>query len=157
MPVGPEEYRQALRRFASGLTVITVAEGDRFHGMTATSFASVSLEPPLILVSLVKSSHTRELVLAAGAFAVNVLAENQEDIARGFSRAGHKPFENTPHLAARNGGAILEGVLAWLECRVYKTVDAGDHDIVIGEVLDSEVNDGAPLVYFNRAYRRLRD
>ena len=157
MPVGPEEYRQALRRFASGLTVITVADGDRFHGMTASSFAAVSLQPPLILVSLEKGSHTRELVLAAGNFAVNVLASDQEDIARGFSKAGHKPFEHTPHLAARNGGAILEGAIAWLECRVHKTIDAGDHDIVIGEVLDSEVHDGAPLVYFNRAYRHLRN
>lgn len=156
MPVGPEEYRRALRRFTSGLTVITVPDADRLHGMTASSFAAVSLQPPLILVSLEKGSHTRELVLAAGAFVVNILAEDQEHVARGFSQAGHKPFAHTPHRVAANGGAILDDVLAWLECSVHRTVDAGDHDVVIGEVVASDARDGSPLVYFNRAYRRLR-
>ena len=157
MPVGPDEYRRALRRFTSGLTVITVADGDRLHGMTASSFAAVSLEPPLVLVSLEKGSHTRDLVLGARAFVANVLADTQEDVASGFAQAGHKPFEHTPHRVSSNGGAILDDVLAWLECRVHRTVDAGDHDVVIGEVLSSDARDGSPLVYFNRAYRRLRE
>lgn len=156
MPVGPEEYRQALRRFASGLTVITVTDGERLHGMTASAFAAVSLRPPLVLVSLEKGSRTRALVIEAGAFVVNVLAEDQEDVARAFSKAGHKPFESTRHRAGASGAAILDDALAWLDCNVRQTVDAGDHDIVIGEVVGSDARDGSPLVYFHQGYRSLR-
>lgn len=155
MPVGPEEYRQALRRFASGITVVTVVNGPELHGMTASSFAAVSLQPPLVLVSLEKGSRTRELILEVRSFAVNVLAENQEAVARGFSQSGHKPFEATKHHFGRTGAPLLDGALALLECRIERTIDAGDHDVVIAEVLATEARDGAPLVYFNRAYRSL--
>ena len=155
MPVGPEEYRQALRRFASGLTVVTVANGAELHGMTASSFAAVSLQPPLVLVSLEKGSRTRELVLEVGSFGVNVLAEGQEAVARGFSRSGHKPFEETEHHFGRTGVPLLGGALAWLECHVDRTIDAGDHDVVIADVLATEAHNGRPLLYFNRGYRSL--
>ena len=155
MPVGPEEYRQALRRFATGLTVVTVSSNGLLHGMTATSFAAVSLTPPLVLVSLEKGSRTRELVLDVRVFGVNVLAEGQEQVARGFSKAGHKPFETTGHRPGHTGVPLIEGSLACLECKVHSTSDAGDHDIVVGEVLSSAIRDGSPLVYFNRAYHGL--
>ncbi len=157
MPVGPEQYRHALRRFASGITIVTVADGDRFHGMTATSFAAVSLSPPLILVSLEKNSQTRALVLQEQVFGVNVLAREQEEVARGFSKAGHKPFETTPHHVGTTGVALLDDSLATLECRIYQTLDAGDHDIVVGEVIECDARHGTPLVYFNRAYHHVND
>ncbi len=91
--VGPEEYRSTLRLFASGVTVVTVSARGGRHGMTASAFASHSLEPPLILVSMDKASHTRELVLETGAFAVNVLSEGQDEIAKRFAISGPKPFE----------------------------------------------------------------
>ena len=78
MPVGPEEYRRALRRFPSGVTVVTVKRADELHGMTASSFAAVSLQPPMVLVSLEKGSRTRELVLESKIFGVNVLGEGQK-------------------------------------------------------------------------------
>lgn len=155
MSVGPEDYRKALRRFASGITVVTVANGEELHGMTASSFASVSLVPPLILVSLEKGSRTREFVLDARYFGVNVLADHQEDLARSFSQPGHKPFENTKHRIGKHKFPLLEGAIAWLECQVYDTVDAGDHDVVIGEVVQCDAREGSPLVYFNRDYRSL--
>ena len=155
MTVGPEDYRKALRRFASGITVVTVANGDELHGMTASSFAAVSLVPPLILVSLEKGSRTRTLVMDARHFGVNILADHQEALARSFSLPGQKPFENTKHRIGKNKLPLLEGAIAWLECRVFETVDAGDHDVVIGEVLRCEARDGSPLVYFNRDYRSL--
>lgn len=155
MSVGPEDYRKALRRFASGITVVTVANGEELHGMTASSFAAVSLVPPLILVSLEKGSRTRELVLNARHFGVNILADYQEDLARSFSQPGHKPFENTKHRIGKNKFPLLEGAIAWLECRVYDTVDSGDHDVVIGEVVQCDAREGSPLVYFNRDYRSL--
>ena len=155
MPVGPEDYRKALRRFASGITVVTVANGTELHGMTASSFAAVSLVPPLILVSLEKGSRTRSLVMEAKEFGVNILADHQESVARAFSLPGHKPFEETKHRAGVNEAPLLEGAIAWLECRVQNTVDAGDHDIIIGEVLHCDASEGSPLVYFNRDYRSL--
>ncbi|MDQ4144724.1 MAG: flavin reductase family protein [Actinomycetota bacterium] len=156
MPVGPDDYRQALRRFASGLTVVTVSNGERLHGMTASSFAAVSLTPPLILVSLEKGSRTREIVLEVGSFGVNILSEEQVEVARGFSKAGHKPFESVPHRTGDSDVPILEGTLASLECRIHQAIDAGDHDIVVGEVVACSARDGSPLVYFNRSYRTLR-
>ena len=155
MTVGPEEYRTALRRFASGITVVTVANETELHGMTASSFAAVSLVPPMVLVSLEKGSHTRSLVLSSQEFAVNVLADHQEDVARAFSQAGHKPFENTKYKLAANGAPLLDGALAWLECDVHTTVDAGDHDVVIANVKSCDAREGSPLVYFNRDYRSL--
>ncbi len=157
MPVGREAYRRALRKFASGVTVVTVAKDKELHGMTASSFAAVSLEPPMVLVSLEKGSHTRELVLEVQRFGVNVLAEDQEDVARGFSRAGYKPFDTTGHHLGHTGVPLLDGSLTNLECSIFRSIDAGDHDVVIADVLHTKTRDGAPLVYFNRAYRSLLD
>ena len=157
MAVSPEEFRDALKRFATGVTVVTVATGDRAHGMTASSFASVSLEPPLVLVCLDKSSTTRSLILEHGTFAVNVLAGDQEHISRWFSKLGTKPFEDLAHRSGVNGDPLLDGAIAWIECEVHQIVEAGDHDIVIGRVIACEANVGTPLVYFDQEYRSLKD
>lgn len=155
MSVDQEEFRSALAKFPSGITIVTVAVEGTLHGMTASAFASVSLEPPLILVCLDKSSRTRELLVDLGAFAVNVLAAHQEEAARGFARAGQKPFEKLPHAFGSTGAPLLKEALAWIECRVERVVEAGDHDVVLGEVLACQGHDGDPLVYFDKAYRSL--
>ena len=157
MGVGPEEYRRALRRFATGVTIVTVHSDDGPHGMTASSFAAVSLEPPLILVSLEKSSRTRALIFEGGTFAVNVLGADQESISREFATRGEKSFEDLPHRLGTTKAPILDGSLAWIECTTKEWIDAGDHDVVIAEVIASDVKDGDPLVYFDRAYRRIKD
>jgi len=118
MGVGAGEYRDALRMFCSGVTIVSAAHDGRLFGMTATSFASVSLEPPLVLVCLEKESHTLEAVAAARSFAVNVLAFDQEEVARAFARPGVKPFDRVGYSAARNGAALIQGALAWIECDV---------------------------------------
>lgn len=155
MPVDPEEFKSALAKFPSGITIVTVAGEGALHGMTASAFASVSLEPPLILVCLDKSSRTRELVLEVGAFAVNVLAAHQEEAARAFARAGRKPFEELPHGFGSTGAPLLEGALAWIECRVERALEAGDHDVVVGDVIACAGRGGDPLVYFDKSYRSL--
>lgn len=157
MGVSPEEFRRALRKFVSGVTIVTVAHGDRLHGMTASSFASVSLEPPLILVCLDKSSQTRSLLLEVGSFAVNVLSAEQEDVARAFSRPGIKPFDELAHRPAANRAPLLNDSIAWLECSTREIVDGGDHDVIIGEVLASEVREGEPLLYYEQDYRGLKN
>lgn len=155
MPVEPESFRRALRRFATGVTVVTVDHDGELHGMTASSFASVSLDPPLILVCLDETSRTRALILEKGTFAVNILADDQEGLSRSFSRRGTKPFDELSHHAGSTGDPLLDGAIAWLECRLEQMVGAGDHDIFVGEVLACGDRDGTPLLYYDQAYRSL--
>lgn len=157
MPIDVDSFRRALRRFASGVTVVTVDHDGELHGMTASSFASVSLEPPLILVCLDKASRTRALILEKGSFAVNVLADDQEGLSRSFSRPGTKPFDRLGHRAGTTGDPLLDGAIAWIECRLSQMVEAGDHDIFVGEVLSCEAGEGTPLLYYDQAYRSLSD
>lgn len=153
--VGPDEFRDAARLFASGVTVVTVSFNGEIHGMTAISFAAISLDPPLILISLEKTSHTRELVLASGHFVVNVLREDQEAIAKRFSMAGKKDFSPIPHRSGADGSPVFTEASAVFSCRTIAVHDGGDHDIFLAEVEATEVRDGKPLIYFDRDYRRL--
>ncbi|HVF52405.1 MAG TPA: flavin reductase family protein [Actinomycetota bacterium] len=150
-----EDFKNALRKFASGVTVVTVSSESGLHGMTASSFASVSLAPPLILVCIDKTSRTRELLSERGAFAVNVLAAGQEVVSRGFSRRGEKPFEDSGYAIGKSGAPLLSGTIAWLECDTHQIFDAGDHEIVIGAVRACSWVDTDPLIYFDGAYRSL--
>ncbi|HEX2240893.1 MAG TPA: flavin reductase family protein, partial [Actinomycetota bacterium] len=138
-------------------TVVTVAESSSQHGMTASAFASVSLEPPRVLVCLDKASRTNELLASLKKFAVNILAMGQEDIARAFARTGEKPFAEAGFVTGVTGAALLEGTLGWIECSLFDRIDAGDHHIVIGDVLACEARSGEPLVYFSRDYRSLKE
>ena len=155
MGVGPDEYKDTLRKFATGVTLVTVASGGQFHGMTASSFASLSLDPPLILVCLEKGSRTRAMVVASKSFAINILDATQEGIAKAFSTSGPKSFQDIAHRPGRNGSPLLEDAIAWIQCDVRNTVDGGDHDIVIGEVVECSNAEGPPLLYFDRHYRSL--
>ena len=155
MKVSPEEYKAAGSRFASGVTIITVAHDGEVHGMTASSFTTVSLDPPLILVSLERDSTTRKMVVEAETFAVNILSREQESIARSFAQSGSKSFEGIPHRIGPSGAPVLEGALASLGCCTTEVVEAGDHDLFIAEVTSCESRDGEPLLYFDRAYRSI--
>lgn len=157
MGVSADEYRDAMRMFCSGVTIVSAASDERLFGMTATSFASLSLDPPLVVVCLEKESHTLAAVAAARSFAVNVLAFDQEEAARAFARAGVKPFDRIGYSTARNGAALIQGALAWIECDVTEIIPMGDHDVVIGEVERCETTEGSPLIYFDRDYRAIVD
>jgi flavin reductase (DIM6/NTAB) family NADH-FMN oxidoreductase RutF len=152
--VTPEAFRSTLRLFASGITIVASRARGARHGMTCTSFASVSLEPPLVLVCLERDSHTLGAVSASGVFAVSVLSAEQEVAARSFARPGHKPFDDFPMRDAPNGCPILEGALAWLACSVERNLEAGDHNVVVGLVEDCAFHPGEPLLYFDRDYRK---
>jgi 3-hydroxy-9,10-secoandrosta-1,3,5(10)-triene-9,17-dione monooxygenase reductase component len=152
--VTPEAFKSTLRLFASGITIVATRTQDAPHGMTCTSFASLSLEPPLVLVCLERDSHTLEAVSFSGAFAVSVLSAGQEAAARSFSRPGHKPFDDFPMRDAPNGSPILDGSLAWVACSVERNLETGDHNIVVGLVEDCDFSPGEPLLYFDRDYRK---
>jgi flavin reductase (DIM6/NTAB) family NADH-FMN oxidoreductase RutF len=157
MAVGTDEFKDALSKFASGVTIVTVAKDGDMHGMTASSFASVSLLPPLVLVCLERTSRTRSLVLSSGAFAVNVLADHQEPISRTFSGQGPKTFDSLPHKSGRSGAPLLSEAIAWIECTIHSVIEAGDHDLVIGDVIACDAGEGSPLLYYRRRYRSLGD
>ena len=153
MGVDPEAFKAALSRFASGITVVTVeAEGTK-HGMTASSFASVSLDPPRVLVCLDKSSRTRALL--SDRFAINILSSEQESVSRAFAGTGDKPFDSLEHEVGASGAPLIVGALAWIECSTSSIVDGGDHDIIVGDVLACTSAEGQPLIYFSRTYRGL--
>jgi flavin reductase (DIM6/NTAB) family NADH-FMN oxidoreductase RutF len=155
MPVAPDEYRAAGRLFASGVTVVTAAGDDTFHGMTATALAFVSLEPPLLLVCLEQNSRTRRQVESHGRFAVNVLTAEQEPIAKAFALAGDKSLDGIPFHLDDARSPILDEAIAALSCRTTEIVEAGDHGIFVAEVLHVETRPGRPLIYFDRVYRSL--
>ena len=154
-----DELRKAMRSWATGITLVTVAHEGAQHGMTVSSFTSISLEPPLISVSLYKSSRTHELVSAAGHFGVTVLAANQEEISNIF--AGRVP-DTEDRLAGlktetlSSGAPFISGGLSFFDCRVTQEIPLGTNTLFIAEVLDARAqDDGEPLLYFNQKYQKL--
>jgi flavin reductase (DIM6/NTAB) family NADH-FMN oxidoreductase RutF len=160
MSVTSAEFRQALGCFATGVTVITVDYEGEVQGMTANAFASVSLDPPLVLVCVDHRARTHAHLHAKKRFGVNVLAEDQKIISDYYARAardhGHAErdagarFDRTAH-----GTPVLNGGLAYLECRLHTVQDAGDHTIFIAEVEEVVVREGDPLLYYRGEYRAI--
>jgi flavin reductase (DIM6/NTAB) family NADH-FMN oxidoreductase RutF len=161
MPLDPQILRLTMRQWATGVTVVTSVAGADRSGMTVSSFTSVSLEPPTVLVCLNKNTHTHALVAKSGVYAISLLAANQEALSNRF--AGFEPdledrFDGVPIATAETGAPLLVGALAWLDCRVKQSVDTSTHTIYIGEVVDVQVHsEDEPLIYHNRRYRLLVD
>jgi flavin reductase (DIM6/NTAB) family NADH-FMN oxidoreductase RutF/DNA-binding FadR family transcriptional regulator len=152
--VDQQAFRDVIGRFTSGVTVITTAvDGARF-GTTASAFSSLSMEPPMVLVCLNKTSETQAAVLKAGAFAVNILAEGQQDVAYRFARKGDK-FGDLVHDVGRHGVPVLQGTLAHLECEVGETVTGGTHTVFLAHVAVAAGHDGTPLTYYRGRFGRL--
>ena len=157
------EYRRVVSRFPTGVTVVTATLDGEHHAMTCSSFSSVSLDPVLALFCPEKIARFHDVVLLAGQWAVSVLGEGQQDASRQFARRGRvleDQFEGFPHsFGPVTGAIVLDGALASLECRTVSTTDAGDHTVVIGEVLGLGVPDpkAAPLLHFEGRYRAFRD
>lgn len=153
-----EGFRQALRRWTSGVTVVTAKAGDGIYGMTVSAFSSVSMDPPLVLVCANRSSKTRDAIFRSGAFNVNILSRGQEALSDRFAAAKTEGlrFEGVPFRLGELGAPILEGCLATLECTVSSAHDEGSHTIYIGHVRASHLIEAEPLVYFQGRYRTLR-
>lgn len=142
-------FRRALGHFATGVTIITTHAGGELAGVTANSFSSVSLDPPLILWSLAKSSQSLALFQKAERFAVNVLAADQVDLANRFARSGADKFSGVAWQPGTGNAPLFPGVAALFECRTHSTVDAGDHIIILGEV-DRYARSTRPLLLFTQ-------
>ena len=158
MSLTPSEFREAMGRFATGVTVVTVDEGGEVHGMTANAFCSVSLDPMLVLVCVDQRARTHAHLHARKRFGVNILCSDQQAISEYYARstethqhaeAAGARFERTAH-----GTPVLAGALAYLECRLHSTQPAGDHTIFIAEVEDVVARPGEPLLFFRGQYRK---
>ena len=154
-------FRDAVGAFATGINVITTTSGDVKYGMTANAFSSVSLDPPLVLICIGRTSEGSEVIQRNGCFAVNVLSADQEPLSRFFASKdrprGRDAFRGIDHYQAVSGSPLLEGAAACLDCRLHATHDAGDHLIFIGEVLALTVEPEAePLLFHGGGYALLR-
>ncbi len=160
MAVSEQDFKDTLRLWASGVTVVTSkSEQDGVKGMTATSFSSVSLEPPQILVCIHEKADTGKVILEQKKFAVNILHSEQQDASNQFAGANSQEerFANVDWEEGKSGSPVLKGALASLECTLVQQVKAGTHWIVIGQVENVTQNQGTPLLYFDSAYRSLAE
>lgn len=153
--VAPEHYRATLGHFCTGVTIVTAVADRSPAGLTCQSFSALSLDPPTVLVCPGKGSTSWPRIESAGAFCVNVLAEDQEELCRGFAMKGADKFAGvgwTP--GPFTGAPVITGSLAWIECRLEQVHDAGDHVIAVGQVLDLKSSAGRPLLFFRGGYGR---
>ncbi|HEX9701995.1 MAG TPA: flavin reductase family protein [Rhodospirillales bacterium] len=159
MPFDSHKFRKALSHFATGVTIVTGrADDGEPVGVTVNAFCSVSLEPPLILICLAKTTGCLLAISTGDRFAVNVLSENQEDLSIEFAGPREHRFKNRAYDVSDGGCPILPGCLANLECTRTEVHEAGDHVIVVGRVERVvHATDGKPLLFYRSAYGRIDD
>jgi flavin reductase (DIM6/NTAB) family NADH-FMN oxidoreductase RutF len=161
MPNDHNQLRLVMRRWASGVSVVSTRYQGFNHGMTVSSFASVSLDPQLIAVSLMNNSRTHDLVINAGVFGITILSSDQEEISKIF--AGQIPesenrYDGLETWTLLTGSPFLKEGLAFLDCKLADVYDYGTNSLLIGKVIATKVRDGGlPLLYFNQHYRVLQE
>lgn len=158
VPIDPIALRRAFGTFVTGVTVITTRDEDGTpRGMTANSFTSVSLDPPLLLVCVAKSASSYPAFTNAGCFAVNILHEGQVDVSGNFASKSPDKFQSVTHDHIHTGAPVLTDSLTWFDCTTYNTVDAGDHAILIGQVRAFDTSPTAPLGFCRGRYASVKD
>jgi flavin reductase (DIM6/NTAB) family NADH-FMN oxidoreductase RutF len=155
-PIDPAKFRQVLGHFPTGVTVITAAAADGPVGLAVGSFASVSLDPPLVAFFPGRGSSSWPRIEAAGSFCVNVLSAAQEEVCRRFASKGEDKFAGLGWRPAGSGAPLLDGVLAWIDCDIESVAEAGDHYAVTGRVRELEVgvDEAGPLLFYRGGYGR---
>lgn len=159
MPIPIDQFKQVMRQWASGVTVVTMQAAERKHGLTVSGFVGVSLEPPLVLISIGQELTSYELLKNSTAYAINLLRDDQQALSDRFAgRLGEVDrFAGLETFSGVTGAPILQDCLAWLDCRVVMSEAVGDHTLYIGEVVAAGSNNPAnPLIYWNAGYRRLQ-
>lgn len=152
----PDDFRATLGRFATGVTVLTASAGGRDYGMTVSAFASLSLDPPLVLVCVDRTATLHGVLAEGAAFGVNVLAAGQEALSRRFASGDPADrFAGVGYARGTLGAPLLDGTLAWLECTVSARHPGGDHAVVVGAVAECGVREERPLLYYRSGYASL--
>ncbi|MEP3115159.1 flavin reductase family protein [Nisaea sp.] len=157
MSVNSDQFRDVMGRFATGVTVVTTVNQGRLDGFTASSFSSVSLDPPLVLVCIGKDATCHDAFSNSGCFAINILSAEQADLSVRFSSDVGDRFDSVAHKPWVTGAPILEGALAAIDCKLHALYEGGDHSILVGRVerLGPIREDAEPLIYYRGAYRSI--
>ena len=151
--IGDKQLRWVLGNVATGVMVVTALAGDTQVGMTANSFTSVSLDPPLVLICVGRGSPTGRRIIDSGAFAVNVLSGAQQELARHFAASAPNRFAGVECRPGLTGSPLLAEAMAYLDCRIIETLERGDHGVVIGAVVDmGAIKASDPLIFFRGSY-----
>lgn len=151
----PADLRRAFSSFATGVTVVTTRSSSAEPvGFTANSFSSVSLDPPMLLVCVANGIRSYPVFSSAGSFAVNILADDQQEVSRSFASRGADKFGAVQWTEGQTGSPLLDGVVAWFDCRMHQIVPAGDHSILVGRIINYGYNNRAPLGFCGGAYLR---
>jgi flavin reductase len=155
MPFDSKKQRKIMGQFATGVTVVTTGGQAGLHGLTANAVASLSLEPPLVLVAVDKRAHSLGYLKKNRCFAVNILRIDQQDVSRRFATPGPKDFSDLKIITAVTVAPVLAECVAFIDCKVVNVFPGGDHEIFIGEIVAGEYHGGEPLLYHAGGYRRL--
>lgn len=156
MPIDDAQFKLAMSHFASGVTVVTTEVGGRLYGLTVTSFASLSLHPPLVLICVEKSVKSHDAIATSRKFAVNILAAHQAELSSRFASRSDDKFAGLEWDDGTLGVPLIANALTTIECRVHNQLPGGDHSIFVGEVVAIATREGEPLVYFRSGYRQIR-
>ena len=154
-PAATGELRQSLGAFATGVVVVTCSGSEGPCGITANSFSSVSLEPPLVLWNIAKVSNSLQAYIDAEYFAINVLRADQGALSAHFAQSDHTSFASIEFSETSDGVPILPHTLACFECRTHQVHDCGDHHIIVGEVERHRIDQGKPLLFFRGQYTEI--
>jgi flavin reductase (DIM6/NTAB) family NADH-FMN oxidoreductase RutF len=153
--VRPDDFRNVLGHFCSGVTVVTASAAGDLAGMTCQSFFSLSLRPPLVAFSPARTSRSYPVIRRAQSFCINVLTEDQKDLCHRFARTGADKWRDVAWTPTPSGNPILDGVLAWIDCRVEAEYETGDHFLTVGRVTALKAAQARPLLYFKGAFANL--
>lgn len=159
--VDPNAFKAAAGSFGSGVTVVTSKLNGKVYGMTVSAFASLSIDPMQIIVSLRTGSLLQDMIMESKDFAVSILREEQKEVASYFASSGREPcdeeFPGLPCDTAISGAPIIGGSLAHFDCTLATTYDGGDHVIFVGNVVEAVAEEGEPLLYYKGSYRGVRE
>jgi flavin reductase (DIM6/NTAB) family NADH-FMN oxidoreductase RutF len=151
--IDPDRFKDAMSRFATGVTVVAGMEDGKPVGFTCQAFVSLSVDPPFVAVAPARTSTSWPRIARAGTFCVNVLGDHQAELCRGFAVSGGDKFSDVEwHPAPITGSPVIEGSLAWVDCEVELVHDAGDHELILGRVLDLGTGEGSPLLFFRSTF-----
>jgi flavin reductase (DIM6/NTAB) family NADH-FMN oxidoreductase RutF len=155
----PAAFREVLSQWASGVSIVTTNDDGMLYGLTVSSFSSLSLDPPLVLVCLANTNRMVGMIGASRGFAVSILASNQSAASNYFARQGRLPTKDFTEIEGEwtsSGQPVIRGALAWMVCELQSTFVEGDHTVVIGRVIETRAStDGEPLLYWSRKYRAI--
>jgi 3-hydroxy-9,10-secoandrosta-1,3,5(10)-triene-9,17-dione monooxygenase reductase component len=149
-------FREVLGHFATGITIVTATEEGQPVGFSCQSFAALSLDPPMVILAPAKSSTSWPRIARAGAFAVNILGEHQEAVCRAFAVSGGDKFDGVEWTPGMTGAPLIAGSLATVECTLGTIHEGGDHELVTGHVVNMEIGEGSPLIFYRSGFGRFQ-